>query len=208
MGKKSANGLGGILPRVFIGSTPPYSRRFATTNMEFPPGDWPCVGIEDFELAVPRNPGRLGIEVMTQARVNGRIIDHFRVAIGGSEILKVNFNTNNIFLVENTPAVNLSYEIWPRDISIRRNMVTSEWLDVATLLASRDVSVIVGGLADPEVPDGNAALLAAMDEQPKPMVSASIRWAVGASIDGRMELVLQSFPSTAAILSGKPAFRG
>ena len=157
---------------------------------------------------MPRNPGRLGIEVMTQARVNGRIIDHFRVTLGGSEILKVHFNTNNIFLVENTPAVNLSYEIWPRDISIRRNMATSEWLDVATLLASRDVSVITGGLADAEVPDGNTALLAAMDGQPKPMVSASIRWAVCASIDGRMELVLQTFPSTAAILSGKPAFRG
>ena len=176
--------------------------------MEFPPTDWPSVGIEDFELAVPRNLGRLGIEVMTQARVNGRIIDHFRVTLGGSEILKVHFNTNNIFLVENTPAVNLSYEIWPRDISIRRNMATSEWLDVATLLASRDVSVITGGLADAEVPDGNTALLAAMDGQPKPMVSASIRWAVCASIDGRMELVLQTFPSTAAILSGKPAFRG
>ena len=176
--------------------------------MEFPPTDWPCVGIEDFELAVPRNPGRLGIEIMTQARVKGKIIDHFRVALGGSEILKVHFNSNNIFLVENTPAVNLSYEIWPRDISIQRNMASSEWLDVATLLASRDVSVIAGGPAHVEVPNGNTALLAAMDGRPKHMVSASIRWAVSASIDRRMELVLQTFPSTAAILSGKPAFHG
>ncbi len=176
--------------------------------MEFPPGDWPCLNSEDFELAVPRNPGRLGIEVMAQARVNGRIIDHFRVALGGSEIIKVNFTTNSIFLVENTPAVKLSHEIWPRDIQIRRNMTSSEWLDVATLLASRDVSVTTDGPPDAEVPDGNTALLAAMDGQPKPLVSASIRWAVCAGIDGRMELVLQTFPSTAAILSGKPAFRG
>ena len=146
--------------------------------MEFPPGDWPCLNTEDFELAVPRNPGRLGIEVMAQARVNGRIIDNFRVALGES-----------------------------RDIHIRRNMSSSEWLDVATLLASRDVSVTADGPPDAEVPDGNIALLAAMDGQPKPLVSASIHWAVCAGIEGRMELVLQTFPSTAAILSGKPAFR-
>ena len=176
--------------------------------MEYPPEDWPCLNSEDFELAVTRNPGVLGVEVMTQARVNGRIIDHFRVALGGSEILRVRFSTRDIFLVENTPAVQLRHEVWPRDIRIRRNMTTSEWLDVATLLASNDVSVIPDGPADAEIPAGNEALLAAMDGQPKAQVSASIRWAVCAGIDGRMELALQSFPASAATLSGKPAFRG
>ena len=176
--------------------------------MEYPPTDWPCLNNEDFELAVTRTPGVLGVEVMTQARVNGRIIDHFRVALGGSEILRVRFSTRDIFLVENTPAVQLKHEIWPRDINIRRNMSTSEWLDVTTLLSSNDICVSPDGPADVEIPEGNEALLAAMDGQPKALVSASIRWAVCAGIDGRMELVLQSFPATAAILSGKPAFRG
>ena len=70
--------------------------------MEYLPTDWQCLNNEDFELAVTRNPGVLGVEVMTQARVNGRIIDHFRVALGGSEILRVRFSTRDIFLVENT----------------------------------------------------------------------------------------------------------
>ena len=171
--------------------------------MEFPPTDWPCL-----ELAVPRNPGVLGIEVMSQARVNGRIIDHFRVALRGSEILRVRFNTQHIFLVENTPAVQLKYKVWPRDINIRRNMSTLERMDVTTLLSSCDISVSMEGPADVEVPEGNEALLAAMEGQPKVQVSASIHWAVCTGIDGRMELVLQSFPAMAAILSGKPAFCG
>ena len=87
-------------------------------------------------------------------------------------------------------------------------MSTSEWLVVATLLSSNDICVSPDGPADAEIPEGNETLLAAMDGQPKAQVSASIRWAVCAGIDGRMELVLQSFPATAAILSGKPAFRG
>ena len=176
--------------------------------MEFPPADWPCLNIEDFELAVPRNPGVLGIEIMTQARVNGRIIDHFRVALGGSDILRVRFSTRSVFLITDAPAVQLGYEVWPRDINIRRNMSTSEWLDVSTLLASRDISVITEGPEGVGEPVDNEALLAAMEGQPRAQVSASIRWAVCAGIDGRMELVLQSFPATAAILSGKPAFRG
>ena len=176
--------------------------------MEFPPPDWPCLNNEDFELAVTRNPGVLGVEVMAQARVNGRIIDHFRVALGGSEILRVRFSTRDIFLVEGTPDVQLMHEIWPRDINIRRNMSTSEWIDVTTLLSSNDISVFPAEAADAEIPEGNEALLEAMDGQTKALVSASIRWAVCAGIDGKMELVLQSFPATAAILSGKPAFRG
>ena len=119
--------------------------------MEYPASDWPCLNSEDFELAVPRNPEVLGVEVMAQAHVNVRVIDHFRVALGGSEILNVRFSTRDVFLVTDTAAIQLRYEVWPRDIVIHRSC---------------------------------------------------------AGIDGRMELVLQIFPATAGILSGKPAFRG
>ena len=39
--------------------------------MEFPPTDWEVFPVEDFELAVPRDPGMLGMEIMAQARGNG-----------------------------------------------------------------------------------------------------------------------------------------
>ena len=210
---KSTSCYTGTWPLDLEGSTSPgkSTNPLFTTyvfNMEYPPSDWPCLPGEDFELAVTRNPGVLGVEVMAQARVNGRVIDHFRVALGGSEILKVRFSTRDVFLATDTPAIQLRYEVWPRDIVIRRNMSTSEWLDISTLLASRDISVAGEGPADADLPVDNETLLTAMDGQPKAQVSASIRWAVCAGIDGRMELVLQTFPATAAVLSGKPAFRG
>ena len=114
------------------------------------------------------------------------IIDHFWVALRGSEILRVQFNTQHIFLVKNTPAVQLKYKVWPRDINIRRNMSTSEWMDVTTVLSSRNIRVSLEGPADVEVPEGNEALLADMEGQLKAQVSASIRRAVCAGIDGRM----------------------
>ena len=105
--------------------------------MEFPPEDWPAFPAADYELAVPRDPGALGVEVMAQARVNGRIVDHFRVAVGGASILRVNFTTRDIYLSERIPVTPLQFEVWPRDVKLRRNMATSEWMDVNTLVASR-----------------------------------------------------------------------
>jgi hypothetical protein len=43
--------------------------------------------MEEFASAAPRNPGELGVEVLAQIRPNGRILDHFRVTLGGSKFL-------------------------------------------------------------------------------------------------------------------------
>ena len=94
--------------------------------MDFLPSEWICLPAEDFELAVPRNPGTLGLEVMAQVR----IVEHVRTAIGGSKILRVNFNTRDIFLTATLRATPLQLEMWPRDINLRRNMASSEWIDV------------------------------------------------------------------------------
>ena len=178
--------------------------------MEFPPEDWPIFPVADFELAVPRDPGALGLEVMAQARINGRIVDHFRVAVGGSDILRVNFTSRSVFMSERIQETPLQYEVWPRDVALRRNMASSEWLDVATLLASNDIAVMTGQeAAGSAAVETNEALLAVLSAaKDKTNYSASIRWAVVAGNDGRLELVLQSLPAAAAVLTGKPIMRG
>ena len=175
------------------------------SNMEFSPGEWTCLPAEDFELAVPRNPGTLGLEVMAQVRINGRVVDHVRTALGGSEILRVNFNTRDIFLAANLPATPLQLEMWPRDISVRRNMASSEWIDVNALIASNTILVTAGEAAGSAAPPNNADLVAVLNEGGH---TASIRWAVGVGDGGTLELLLQSLPAAAAVLSGKPALRG
>ena len=63
------------------------SEKHLLPNMEFPPTEWE-VFPEDFELAVPYDPGKLGAEIMTQARGNGKIQDHLRVMLGGSDLVE------------------------------------------------------------------------------------------------------------------------
>ena len=91
--------------------------------MEFPP-QWVIVEAEDFNLAAPRDPGDLGMELLAQVRTNGRVMDHFRVALGGNTIIKVNFPAKDIYPNQAVPNLQIKWDIWGRDIIIRRNMVT------------------------------------------------------------------------------------
>jgi hypothetical protein len=40
---------------------------------------------DEFETAAPRSHGKEVMELMIQARPNSRLLDHFRVATGGSD---------------------------------------------------------------------------------------------------------------------------
>jgi hypothetical protein len=75
----------------------------------------------------------------------------------------------------------LIYEVWPRDITIRRNMASSEWLDLNILLASNDVLVDVtaeeaGGSADPVTNDALYTLLNAAKDKPATLPASAGRW--------------------------------
>jgi len=51
--------------------------------MEFPATEWIVLPDEEFELAAARDPGQLGVDLLVQARPNGRLLDHFRLVVGG-----------------------------------------------------------------------------------------------------------------------------
>ena len=183
--------------------------------MEFPP-EWVVLPSDDFEVAVPRDPGHLGMDLMAQVRQNGRIMDHFRVALGGARQVGARFNTRAIFNNNSITSANVTYEVWPRDVTLRRNMTSGEWLDLANLVASNDAlvykpSVEAGGSQDEDPAeelcnDEITAFLNGLTE--KTHCGASVRWAVGLGADRKLELVLQGLPASAAVLTGKPIFRG
>ena len=59
--------------------------------------------MEEYSTAIARCPGKAGIEVMAQARANGRLIDHFKMTVNGSEVLNVNFPLSALFAVADLP---------------------------------------------------------------------------------------------------------
>ena len=167
--------------------------------MEFPP-DWEVLPMADFTTASPRNAGDYGMELLAQVRPNGRILDHYRITLGGSKILDVNCQLSALLLAPATSRISFKYSVWPRDVEIRRNMTTAKWADIYELLATRAASV----LAEDGSTIPHEALLEDLVSAGR---SAAVRFAVVVGEDSRMQLQLQALPGSANLLSGKPVLR-
>jgi hypothetical protein len=171
--------------------------------MEFPP-EWNVVSADQFATAQPRAAGDLGMELLVQARLNGRMLDHFRVSLGGSRILDVSFPIANLVSSPRAKMWRAKFQICPRDVEIRRNMTSSAWHDFSTMVATNECQVWSEEEAE-EVLVPQDAVKAILAEAG---AAASIRYAVVIGGDQRMALSLQGLPATADQLQGKPAFRG
>ena len=90
--------------------------------MEFPP-DWEVMAADDFTTARPRNAGLCSMELLAQVRPNGRILDHYRVSLGGSRILDVNCRLAELLLCPATAELWFKYSVWPRDVDIKEEHV-------------------------------------------------------------------------------------
>ena len=151
---------------------------------------------------------------MAQVRPNGRIMDHFRIAVGGTQLLENTFVTGEIYANQAIPDMTIKWDVWLRDVKIRRNMSTSEWFDLTELIRSNDACVVEnrdpapGGSAEQAV-DHNAQLLAFLDNLPeRSKCGASVWWAVSIGPSNHLELDLQGLPASAAVLNGKPTCCG
>jgi hypothetical protein len=167
---------------------------------------WTVLPLEDYALAVPGEPGDLGIEMMVQARANGRIMDHYKFVVGGS-VMSVTILSNKVYTADMLPAAALSFQMRPAQIRFRQNMVTSDWIDINDRIRSRDC--LVSGQEDEEDEDRNAEFIKLLDGlEDKEGAAASIRWALSARADGMFDLELQSLPASATVLNSKPILAG
>ena len=172
--------------------------------MEFPP-TWDIRTANLFETTTGPDNSEVTMQLLAQLRGTGRILDNFRVVLGGTQILDVNVDLGQLIPSDTFKSHRLKFQFWPRDLAIRRNMVTSNWIDVADIAGGNDLAVI-----DPRgneiSPDVFLTQLAALgDDEPK---AASYRWGVMVGSDGLPKLQLQGLPATAVWLSGRHQFKG
>ena len=173
--------------------------------MEFPTEEWDIFEANDFETAPSRTASDLSVEVMAQIRPNGRIMDHWRVATGGTSILEASMDIRTIIpAAANLPKCTLKFQCWPADLGIRRNMTTSPWQDVMTLLAANELTAEDEGGQAVECRDVVVNLQAL---PVRSVISAVLRWAICVSKDGKLEVQLQCLPAAVNTLSSKPIYK-
>ena len=147
-------------------------------------------------------PGNHTVELQAQLRNTGRIIDACRIVLGGTEIIQVDFHLYSVIPNGYFAGWRVRYQIWPRDVAIRRNMASSDWADIEAMAAGRDLEILdrEGAL----IPPGEfLATLARLD----PPNAGSVRWAVTTSDDSSFQLQLQGLPGSTPTLNSKPILR-
>ena len=175
--------------------------------MEFPTVSWDVFEADEFETAAPRSTGEAVMELMMQLRPNGRIQDHFRVALGGNSLCKATVGFGSLLPTVDLQRVSFIYEFWAKDLVIRRNMSTSEWMDVYDGIRENKLR-LADRMGNPLSEEDRAAVITVLEKSEPNLKSASTRFAVVVGPDGRMQLELQGMPGPANLLNSKPAFTG
>jgi hypothetical protein len=108
--------------------------------MEFPPETYDVFDSDLFETARARLTGDAVMEVMLQMRPNGRCLDHYRIALDGT-VLETQVNATSVFRLPVLAKYRLTYQAWPRDLKIRRNMANTGWVDSYLAIAANNILV-------------------------------------------------------------------
>ena len=109
--------------------------------MDFPAA-WTILPAEEYALAAPRIDGDLTLELMAQVRHTGRILDHFRMACGGSKPLEVDVDFGAMLPMPAFKGWRLQAQFWPRDLLLRQNTFSSAWIDTVATIGMREVTIL------------------------------------------------------------------
>ena len=108
--------------------------------MDFPPA-WTVLTSEEYETATPRITGDVSMEICAQLRPSGRILDNFRVSLGGSKILEYEADLGQLIPIPFFKGWRVKGQCWARDVAIRANIFSSGWIDLAATVGMREMEV-------------------------------------------------------------------
>jgi hypothetical protein len=82
------------------------------------------------------------MELLAQLRPSGRILDHFRIALDGSAAIRQELDLGQLIPSSVFKGHKLAFQYWSQDIRIRRNMLTSAWMDILALVCANEAQVL------------------------------------------------------------------
>jgi hypothetical protein len=134
----------------------------------------------------------------------GRLNDHFKVTLNGSQLLNVSFSAADIFTVSKHPRLEAPVEpAWHRDILLRRNMGSSTWSDLYAGILCNKITVFDknGPVPKEKVEDFFK------QGKDKLVLHAAGRRAASIDEDQRSMVGLHSLPAPTSQLDGNPVFK-
>jgi hypothetical protein len=104
--------------------------------MDFPSQDW-----EFNDTAPPTISGDYTFELYAQLRATERILDNFRAVLGGSKMLYINASLTDMIPSNQFKGWSYKTQRHPRDLALRRNMLSTAWMDMPASLLFNNASI-------------------------------------------------------------------
>ena len=139
----------------------------------------------------------LGGHLLVRISDNGRLEDHFKVILSGTDNLIATFKADALTQNAGLASYQFALEVAPETIDLRNNSFTSKWQDLESMVASNRLMVM-----HPDQSDATAEFRANWDaakSSGSPAVAA-LRWTVQAQAMYGFKLSLQGLPATARAL--------
>ena len=167
-------------------------------------GEWDIKPTSLFRIYSPDNTGQLDLSgnLLLEIENNGKPARSFRFALSGDNIIGVTTPADKITSYPGCEAFRITIQFRPDEVVLRDNCFSSEWMDVADLVAK--------GKALPTLEDtDHTDEFLEITERNKTAnceKGGVLRWAINVSPTEELELVLQSLPVSLAAINGRPAF--
>jgi hypothetical protein len=151
----------------------------------------------------PPNTSKHTAELFAEVLDNGRILDNMRCVLGGTDILEAEIHLAKLFDDPVLQSHKMHVQRWPRDIELKKGLLSGMWKDLKTVVSARDASIT------DDTGSGIPAreFLEILDGAEEGHEYAAISWAVALGDDERLVLQLQGLPATGALLNRKPSFK-
>jgi hypothetical protein len=99
--------------------------------MRYPPDEFdirPAAAYGQYSIAEPTSP--LVAAVLVHVDEGAKIYGGYKLVLGGTELLKVDLPLKEVLFMGGSDNYRLVWELWPRDLKIRDNMLTSDWFNL------------------------------------------------------------------------------
>jgi hypothetical protein len=170
--------------------------------MEFP-ANWVVLDITDFDTTLPAIHGKLVVELLAHLRNTGRILDGYKFSLDGSKALEAYVDLNKINPVNELRGMQAFFQCWPRDIKIRRNMLSTAWVSITDGITSNDMDILDESGAG--VSAGSVMRILERLPGDGPVTASTWwAWAIAVGSDGFLKLQLQGLPLVASVLNNRP----
>ena len=111
------------------------------------------------------------------------------------------FEPNNIFSIPVIGAHTIRMQRWPRDLDLRKGLLSGNWKDISTIVSCLDASVYNNGGAGIPAEE----FLRILEDPENGKEAAAVRWAVRFSASKKLVIQLLGLPAAAEVLKGKPS---